>query len=278
MLSERTVLLTIIVSLILLLIATCKQSFGKPRLIDVCNSAILHRCDKSREIPSKLIQSWKSRDAVPDRIFEGIRKYAPEFEHVFFSDEDVVTFLSQNYPSSIMDTYNSTPNAAHRADLFRYCYLYMHGGVWLDIKTVLIRPLREIFTSPRSIYTVKSIMKYKTENTCYQGILAVPPRTPFMHDMIVSFVSSLMSRENVPYLTFCHQMYAYIEQEFKNIQIGRNDHPDMHDLHLFEEYEKKPCKSKRDRYNLCTFVRNGHGEDLFKIRDHEFPTGAWRKR
>ena len=46
-------------------------------------------------------------------------------------------------------------------------------------------------------------------------------------------------------------------------------------MHLFEEYNKRECDVQLDRYNFCTYVRDEQGEDLFKVRDHEFPAGAW---
>lgn len=229
------------------------------------------------QIPLRIIQSWKTREAVPERIHQALRWYAPEFEYVFFSDNDVVDFLYQNYPPQILSVYESMKSHAHKADLFRYCYLFLHGGIWLDIKTVLIRPLSEIFTSRYDIYTVKSII-YENGSTCYQGILAVPPQTSFMKDMIVSFISLSNQVDKLGYLTFCRQMYAYFEQQYGDVKIGTNKAYNMPTLNLFEEYNKKICDTQFDQYGLCTYVRNEQGYDIFKVRDYEFPKGRWEKK
>ncbi|CAE7363760.1 unnamed protein product, partial [Symbiodinium pilosum] len=50
------------------------------------------------------------------------RKYMPEMTRTFCDDEDL---------------YNVLQSPAHRADLFRYVYLYEHGGLYLDIKCSL---------------------------------------------------------------------------------------------------------------------------------------------
>ena len=195
--SEKKVLVTIIVILLIVIVRILfplrrfKQHASiiqdAPIIIPHCNTSMFYNYRKN-EIPFTIVQSWKSRESVPGRIFEAIRKYAPEYKHVFFDDNDAVMFLSQNYPPQVLNVYHSMKSRAHKADLFRYCYLFIHGGVWLDMKTVLIRPLAEIFTSRYGIYTVRSIMTHKGV-TCYQGILAVPPQTSLMQDMIVSYIS-----------------------------------------------------------------------------------------
>lgn len=243
-------------------------------MIPLCDSSVFYNYKEKDIVPFTIVQSWKSRDLVPGRIFEAIRRYAPEYRHVFFDDNEVVMFLSQNYPTRVLNVYHSMKSRAHKADLFRYCYLFIHGGVWLDIKTVLIRPLAEIFTCRYSIYTVKSIIQLGGA-TCYQGILAVPPRTSFMQDMIVSYMSLAQFVDSLGYLTFCRQMYAYFEQQYGDVRIGENNGPNAPVLHLFEEYDQKKCITARDQYGYCTFVRNEHGEDIFKVRDYEFPKGPW---
>jgi hypothetical protein len=113
--------------------------------------------------------------------------------------------------------------------------------------------------------------------TCFQGILAVPPRTTFMQDMIVSFMSLAQFVMNkLGYLTFCRQMYAYFEEQYHHIQIGENRGQNIPTLQLFEEYNKEICDTNIDQYKLCTYVRNEQGEDVFKLRDHEFPNGQWK--
>lgn len=161
--------------------------------------------------------------------------------------------------------------SAHKADLFRYCYLYLKGGIWIDIKTVLIRPVSEIF-GEHGIYTVRSLVPKLGGATCYQGILAVPPRSLFMHDMIDSFLSVANMVDDLGYLTFCRQMHIYLETQYDQLRVGTNK-GDV-DLHLFEEYHATTCQ-QLDRYGFCTYVRDEHGKDLFKVRDHEFPHGAW---
>ena len=66
------------------------------------------------------------------------------------------TFVAKHCGERASTRYKNLRTAAHRADLWRYCALYHFGGVYLDVKTWLIRPMREIFptTAVNTAYTV----------------------------------------------------------------------------------------------------------------------------
>ncbi len=93
-----------------------------------------------------------------------------------------------------------------------------------------------------------------------------------MQDMISSFILAAETVDKTGYLTFCRQMYYYFEKNYGQVIVGENYATSMLTLHLFEEYDKKnKCPTKLDRYNICTYVRDKNGQDLFKVRDSEFP-------
>lgn len=98
-------------------------------------------------IPKCIYQTYKNND-LPDEIKENIkniRKLNPSWEYRFFDDRDVEVWIRENYGEGILAYYkmiNPTYGAA-RADLFRYLLIYKNGGVYLDIKSTLVKPLDE---------------------------------------------------------------------------------------------------------------------------------------
>lgn len=237
----------------------------------ICNSNFSSSYYKKvLKIPRTIIQSWKTKESVPARIFQQFDQYAPEYQYKFFNDSESIHFMQTNF-LHLLPIYSSLKSGAHKADLFRYCYLYLYGGIWIDIKTILIKPLKHILTDEYGIYTVKSIMDSNGGSTCYQGIIAVPPKTNFMQDMISSFILAAETVDKTGYLTFCRQMYHYFEKNYDQVIVGKNNGNSMLTLYLFEEYNKTICPTKLDRYNVCTYVRDENGQDLFKIRDNNFP-------
>ena len=63
--------------------------------------------------------------------------YLPELTRTFCDDEAVRQTLLDHAADYSRDLYNALQSPAHRADLFRYIYLYEHGGLYLDIKCSL---------------------------------------------------------------------------------------------------------------------------------------------
>lgn len=227
--------------------------------------------------PRTIVQSWKTRDLVPQRVFDDVKRFAPGYAHVFLDDEECDVFMQTFYPS-LLHLYRRLKTPAHRADLFRYCYLYKHGGIWLDIKVVLVRPIDEIVVAEDEIYTVLSFVKLHDETTCHQGILAAPPGSSFMRDMISSFIMIEPHISQIGYLGFCRQMYIYLEKKYPGLKVGKTHSAGLPTLNLYEEFEVSKCPTKRDHYGLCPYIRDADGRIVFKVRDPAFPYNGFTDR
>ena len=91
--------------------------------------------DRDRALPPEL-----------ERNVEHIRRSNPDFEYRLYGADEMVAFLRAHYDARVLEYFERINPAfgAARADLFRYLLLYRCGGVYLDIKSSLRRPLNEI--------------------------------------------------------------------------------------------------------------------------------------
>lgn len=272
------IIVTIIMTL-LFVRATCKTKLAtctQPLFFDTC-STTWDSDTGNAPFPKTVIQTWKSEDHVPERIKQTMRTYASDYTYVFFDDTSCRTWMGRMYPQ-ILPIYDSLKKGAHKADLFRYCYLYIHGGIWIDIKTIPLKPLSKIFSNRYEIYTAKSITN-TSGSTCFQGVLAVPPKSAFMRDMISSFimiVPYMMKDDLDSYLIFCRQMFNYFEKHYATVTVGRNISSVLPPLNMFEEAQCEECTRKRKGMSSrpdCLYLRDSSGENVFQVRDDEFP---WR--
>lgn len=102
---------------------------------------VIHRIDKSilvtpvnGNIPKIIIQTWKS-DTVPQRyieLIETIKNNNPDYEYLFFTDQDIEDFLKSHYPK-YYKTYLSLPIKIQKIDFFRYVAVYHYGGFYMDL-------------------------------------------------------------------------------------------------------------------------------------------------
>ena len=84
-------------------------------------------------IPRKIFQCYKTREDVPNKVFNTIKKLNPNWEYNFYDDKDCINFLEKFYGKEYVDKFNGFKSGAHKADLWRYCVLYIYGGVYIDI-------------------------------------------------------------------------------------------------------------------------------------------------
>lgn len=56
------------------------------------------------------------------------------FPYKFFDDNDALNFVKTNFSDMVYDALCNLIPGAYFSDLFRYCYLYMNGGIYIDCK------------------------------------------------------------------------------------------------------------------------------------------------
>ncbi|MEO3417096.1 glycosyltransferase [Roseovarius sp. CAU 1744] len=98
------------------------------------------------KIPAIIHQTFLST-ALPDRTFDAAQSWIehnPECEYRFYDDDDQIALLSEKFGSDVLAAYHKMPRGAHRADLWRYCALFEHGGVYADIDTVCRARLKSV--------------------------------------------------------------------------------------------------------------------------------------
>jgi mannosyltransferase OCH1-like enzyme len=74
---------------------------------------------------------------MPEKMKENIERVKsknPEFEYYLFDDEDCRRFIGEYFENDVLKAYDKIIPGAFKADLWRYCVLYINGGVYLDIK------------------------------------------------------------------------------------------------------------------------------------------------
>lgn len=90
----------------------------------------------SDAIPRVIYQTWGTKELSPG-MEAAVQKLKDEnigFHYEIYDDDECRTFIEQNFPLEVLYAYDSLIPGAYKADLWRYCILYLNGGVYLDIK------------------------------------------------------------------------------------------------------------------------------------------------
>ena len=135
--------------------------------------------------PRRVTQCHHRHDIVPKKVERNFQKYANGWERVVYNDTMISAFLSEHFVPAVGKVFAGLQEGAHKADLFRYAMMYIHGGVYFDIKTELIAPLDYLFRDNTSVFLVNSLA---TPGSVYNGILGGPSRQQIFLDMVTFMV------------------------------------------------------------------------------------------
>ena len=102
-------------------------------------------------IPRFIFQTWSTKN-LPPLMFKAIQNLIsenPDFKYFLFDDSDCREFIKNNFDEDILYAYDNLIPGAYKADLWRYCILFIKGGIYLDIKYTPINGFRFSYILPK---------------------------------------------------------------------------------------------------------------------------------
>lgn len=93
--------------------------------------------------------SYHKYSELPNELIENIKKMKemnPDYEYRYYDNDDIIQFITNNYDTETLNLYNNINDCygAAKADFFRYLLIYKVGGIYLDIKSSIKKPLNTI--------------------------------------------------------------------------------------------------------------------------------------
>jgi mannosyltransferase OCH1-like enzyme len=116
-----------------------KKSKEETKILELNRSLIISypiKLNYNIIIPTNIFQTWHTKKLPPlmtQTIFE-IKRLNPKFNHYLFDDNDCREFIKTHFKPDVLDAYDKLIPGAYKADLWRYCVLFIKGGIYLDIK------------------------------------------------------------------------------------------------------------------------------------------------
>jgi mannosyltransferase OCH1-like enzyme len=130
-----------------------------------------------RKIPKILLQTSPKKQ--PEYVLEMLKMKSPDWDYKHFTDEEIIRYFichpEPEFPF-IVNKFHQMRFGAHKADLFRYYFLYQNGGVFLDSDAMIECDMNTIICD----YELFSIKSY-IDNTIFQGFIGCTPRHPTMY-------------------------------------------------------------------------------------------------
>lgn len=147
-----------------------------------CSITTVCGCDAPRSIPLSvpsnpgipkvIVQTGKTAKDMP--VKNRWRAGNPGYEYAFFDDNACIKFLGKHFGMRAALAFVTLRPGAFKADMFRYAYLYVHGGVYIDLDCVPMFgcPLDQILNTGTDMISVAEIRRIPG---IWQAFLACKP-------------------------------------------------------------------------------------------------------
>ena len=160
-------------------------------------------------IPKIFVQT--SRQPPQQYVVDMIRERSPQWDYQHYTDDDIITFFSENpvaeFPNVIAKFYMLN-YGEHRADLFRYYFLYVKGGVYMDTDAMIQDNIENII-GDADFFTVNSGY---FPGTVFQGFLGAVPQHPLIYMALKDLYYCPIENLRSEFHLLCKNLYQFIQQ------------------------------------------------------------------
>jgi len=193
-------------------------------------------------IPKTIIQTSIIRP--PKYVIDKIMAKSPGWTYLHFNDEAIIQFFQENYLEEFKDVvakFHSMYRGEYKADLFRYYYLYINGGVYMDTDAMIERDLDDIVKE----YTFVSVNSTYFPKTIFQGFIGVTPRNNIIYNALQDIYK--ITQEELRYFghVLCRNLYYIIQKD---------DTENQRIYLLTEKYDTEDTAAVYDDDNELTLI------------------------
>lgn len=178
-------------------------------------------------IPKNVLQVSKER--IPQKDVDAIMMAFPGWKYYHFINEKECLEYIRNNPVPGLPkadrVFLSYMNGAHKADFFRYYFLYLNGGAYIDSDLIIYENIENILDGS-SFVTCEATSFDFLKNSIFQGFIVCTKKNPITY-------AALMSMYNMvdPKITFCNsgtlegylaltkKLYRIIHDDFKHVSV-----------------------------------------------------------
>lgn len=162
-----------------------------------CKESLL--VGKSDRIPKILHKTGPKPKYVLDseiqKTFKKTLDLNPGFTLKYYDDSQCFNFIKRHFEKNVVDAYERLIPGAYKADLFRYCVLYIEGGVYSDLTQTFYVPFDRIIDF--NLDSLVLVDDFKASRCNIKGIqinfMAAIPRMKIFKDAIDAIVSNVNS-------------------------------------------------------------------------------------
>jgi len=148
-------------------------------------------------IPNDIYQVWHSKN-IPSKMQKCIAKLKdenPEFNFHLYDEDSCRTFIKTHFDKDVLEAYNLLVPSAYKADLWRYCVLYINGGIYLDVKYESKNGFKFIQLVDKEYFVLERPGFWKKDHFgIYNGLIITKQSNRILHECIKEIVKNVKNK------------------------------------------------------------------------------------
>lgn len=148
---------------------------------DIYNSVIplhLYTCWHTKELPPLM------KENVVNLVLQN-----PEFIFHLFDEDDCIKFIEEYFDLDVLNAYKSLIPCSYKSDLWRFCVLYINGGIYMDIKYKCVNNFKLIALTEKEYF-----VRDRPINMTYTALIVVKPQNSIMLQCINQIVKNVKQK------------------------------------------------------------------------------------
>lgn len=143
------------------------------------------------KIPLNIYTCWHTKDLPPlmKQNYERLKNDNPEFNHFLYDEDECRDFIKNNFDKDVLHAYNSLIPCSYKSDLWRFCVLYINGGIYLDIKYKCANGFKFVALTENE-YFVRDI----PEHCVYTALIITMPKNDILLKCIKKIVLNVKNK------------------------------------------------------------------------------------
>jgi len=256
------IIIGIILFVIILLIYLYKKSYknnDEQNHINHMNNLFINKIkaeNKVNNIPLNIYQTWATLDLPPKmrETVEELKTTNPEFKHYLYDDNMCRDFIKEYFNKDVLYAFDKLKPGAYKADLFRYCILYINGGIYLDIKYKCVNGFKLLYLTNKE-YFVRDRLR-NDEHGIYQALLSCYPYNNILLKCIHSIVNNVKNNYYILddsddlMITGPFLMNKFLtKKEIDNLELNigfNNNNIYYNNVSIVESYKEYRLEQKQD--------------------------------
>jgi mannosyltransferase OCH1-like enzyme len=147
-------------------------------------------------IPKNIFQTNRSQEYVDNnQILKRAQttwKNQKGFRYYFFDDNQMKRFMLDHFDERVNEAFDLCPMMIMKADLWRYCVIYIHGGIYADSDTIRKKSMTEFVNHDVDLVIFGEDNKLNQQCFC-QWIFAAPVNSPILKAIIDECVTRILN-------------------------------------------------------------------------------------